>query len=91
VQVDSRAIKGYNQFMESHDAVNCPDCVVQQLEANGHSMQMIMPCTERKAYWACLTCDILEEWPITNDIKAANEILRAFLYIHCLDNLVLSQ
>lgn len=77
--------------MDGHDAGSCPDCTVQQMEANGHSMRMIIPCQERTAYWACLTCDIVEGWPIIDDIKASNEIFRALLYVHCLDNLVLSQ
>ena len=72
-----------------HDAGKCPDCTVQKMEANGHSMQMILPCSEDSAYWACITCDVVEKWPVIDDIKASNEILRALLYVHCLDNLVI--
>lgn len=76
--------------MDEHDAGQCDDCVIQTFEANGHSMRMIVPCNERIAYWACITCDQIEKWPVVEDIRAANEILNAMLYIHCLDKLVLA-
>lgn len=77
--------------MDGHNALECPDCQVQAMEVNGHQMQVIIPCTEPKAYWACLTCDVVEGWTAPDDISGANEILRAMLYIHCLDNLVIAQ
>lgn len=77
--------------MDGHNPSECEDCTLQKMEANGHQMQMIIPCNEPKAYWACLTCDVVEGWPVTDDIVGINEILRAMLYIHCLDNLVIAQ
>jgi hypothetical protein len=76
--------------MSEHDAVSCEDCVVMKAETNGHAMQVIIPCSERIAYWACLTCDQLEKWPLTEDAKATNDIFNSMMYIHCIDNLVYS-
>lgn len=76
--------------MDEHDVNTCEDCSVATFEANGHSMRVIIPCLERVAYWACLSCDTIEKWPVTDDIKATNDIVNAMLYVHCIDNLVYS-
>jgi hypothetical protein len=76
--------------METHDAGRCEDCVIQEVAMNGHEMKLIIPCAERKAYWACLTCDQIDKWPVVEDIQAINEIMKAMMYIHCVDEIKLA-
>lgn len=75
---------------EEHDVSECDECNVRSLTVNGHVMEVILPCNQPGAYWACITCDQIEFWLISEDTVATNDLITATLYIHCLDRLVMT-
>ncbi len=71
--------------MEVHDSEECEDCQVNDLDVNGHEMQVIVPCYEPRVVWLCVTCDSIEDYPLTDDREAVVEMIQEFMQIHCLD------
>lgn len=73
--------------MEVHDSEECEDCQVNDFDVNGHLMQVIVPCFEQRVIWLCVTCDTIEDYPLTEDRDAILQMLRQFMTLHCLDAL----
>jgi hypothetical protein len=58
------------------------------MEANGHEMQLVKSCDEEHIYWLCLTCDLIDKWPVIEG-QETMQMMQATFMVHCLDRLVL--
>lgn len=72
-----------------HDPEECADCQVSNITMNEHVMQVVVTCDHESVIWMCVTCESIEEYPVMEDAQSELMMIRQFMYLHCLDQLVL--